>query len=126
MLEFSSREDYALMVADGPGFSGVDESSENATSFPESATSFEDMVMHHVAHIFGKWNAGLESARSPLGGTAQDRNAPVMRRERVVERVQTLTQIGRAYRSRLARRKSPRDEQVRNEVVFGVPKCGPA
>jgi hypothetical protein len=29
--------------------SRVDESSQSATSFPESATSFEDVIMHHVA-----------------------------------------------------------------------------
>jgi hypothetical protein len=44
-LEFSSREGYAFIVGDDPHFSGVDESSESATSFPESATSFEDVVI---------------------------------------------------------------------------------
>jgi hypothetical protein len=27
----------------------VDESSQSGTSFPESGTSFEDVIMHHVA-----------------------------------------------------------------------------
>jgi hypothetical protein len=31
--------------------SRVDESSQSATSFPESATSFEDVIMHHVARV---------------------------------------------------------------------------
>jgi hypothetical protein len=29
--------------------SRVDESSQSGTSFPESGTSFEDVIMHHVA-----------------------------------------------------------------------------
>jgi len=73
-LEFSSREGYALMVADDPRFSGVDESSENATSLPESAASFEDVIMRHAAHILHEWKARLESVRSPRRGTTQDRN----------------------------------------------------
>jgi len=47
-------------------FPGVDESSQSATSFPESATSFEDVIMHHVAHILREWNVGLESEHLPL------------------------------------------------------------
>jgi hypothetical protein len=31
--------------------SSVDERSESGTSFPEGGTSFEDVVMHHDAHI---------------------------------------------------------------------------
>jgi hypothetical protein len=48
------------MAGDGSRLSCVDESSQSATSFPESATSFEDLIMHHVAHVFASgtsdWN----------------------------------------------------------------------
>ena len=43
--------------------SRVDEISQSATSFPESATSFEDLIMLHVAHVLREWNVGLESER---------------------------------------------------------------
>ena len=46
--------------------SHVDESSQSGTSFPESGTSFEDVIMHHVAHVLCEWNVGLESERLQL------------------------------------------------------------
>ena len=46
--------------------SRVDESPQSGTSFPESGTSFEDVIMHHVAHVLGEWNVGLESERLQL------------------------------------------------------------
>jgi len=70
------------MVGDDLCFSDPDESSQTGTAFPETGTSFEDVVMYHVVHILREWNAGLESFRSPWRGTAQDRNAAVMREER--------------------------------------------
>ena len=39
--------------------SRVDDSSQ-------SATSFEDVIMHHVAHVLREWNVGLESERLQL------------------------------------------------------------
>jgi hypothetical protein len=51
------------MVGDDPRLSRVDESSQSGTSFPESATSFEDVIMHNAAHILREWNVELESER---------------------------------------------------------------
>jgi hypothetical protein len=47
------------MVGDDPRFHRVDESSQ-------SATSFEDVIMHHVAHVLREWSVGLESERLQL------------------------------------------------------------
>jgi len=38
------------MVGDDPRLSGVDESSQSGTSFPEGGTSLQSVVIHHVAH----------------------------------------------------------------------------
>lgn len=43
--------------------SRVDESSQSATSFPESATPFEDVIMRHVAHVLRERNVELERER---------------------------------------------------------------
>ena len=70
------------MVGDDLYLSDPDESSQTGTAFPETGTSFEDVFMYHAAHTLREWNAGFEGVRSPRRGTAQDRNAAIMREER--------------------------------------------